>query len=133
MKSVYIYVTGIFDRATKSCVFVLMLAVPYDGPEGFTATPGVREVNFSWSAPPTSDNRIVVIYTLSCSPSPSTLPRTLSQTGLRVAGFSPNTSYSCSVYIVDKNGLGSGPRSDTTFETLEDCKAGVQYNVYLNT
>ena len=101
-----------------------MLAVPYDGPEGFTATPGVRVVTFSWSAPPASDNEIVVIYTLSCSPSPSTLPRSLSHTGLTVGGFSPNTNYSCSVHIVDKNGLGSGPRTDITFETLEDCKAG---------
>ena len=96
-----------------------MLAVPYDGPEGFTATPGVREVTFSWSAPPASDNEIVIIYTLSCFPSPSTLPRSLSQMGLTVAGFSPDTAYFCSV--VAYNGQILRPPANITFTTLEDC------------
>lgn len=100
-----------------------MFAVPYGAPEGFEAEAGEREVAFSWLAPLALDTEIVITYTLSCSPSPASLPQSLNQTTLTVAGFSPNTSYSCSVYIVDKNGLGSGPHNDTTFETLEDCKA----------
>lgn len=102
----------------------VMFAVPYGAPERFEAEAGEREVVFSWLAPQALDTEIVITYTLSCSPSPSSLPQSLPQTELTVAGFSPNTSYSCSVHIVDRNGLGSGPHTDTTFETLEDCKTG---------
>ncbi|CAI8039192.1 Hemicentin-2, partial [Geodia barretti] len=62
--------------------------------------PGEREVVFSWSPPPvTQRNGVITSYTLSCSPSPSSLPHSpTSQSGPHtVAGFSPNTHYSCSL------------------------------------
>ena len=78
---------------------------------------------FSWSPPPvTQQNRLITSYTLSCSPSPSSLPQSPSQTRpLTVAGFSPDTSYSCSV--VANSGLGSGPPAHTNFTTLRDCES----------
>ena len=80
-----------------------------------------REVTFSWSPLPVTQHcGYLTNYTLSCSPSPSSLPQSPSQSGpLTVTGFSPDTSYSCSV--VANNGLGSGPPSTTTFTTLPDC------------
>ena len=73
---------------------------------------GEREVTFSWSPLPVTQHRgYLTNYTLSCSPSPSSLPQSPSQSGpLTVTGFSPDT-YSC----------GSGPPSTTTFTTLPDC------------
>ena len=88
----------------------------------FVTEVGQRQVVFSWSPPPvTQHNGLITSYTLSCSPSPSSLPQSPSQSGpLTVAGFSPDTSYSCSV--VANNGLGSGPPAHTNFTTLQDCK-----------
>ena len=88
----------------------------------FEVVSGQRQVVFSWSSPPvTQHNELITSYTLSCSPSPSSLPQSPSQSGpLTVAGFSPDTSYSCSV--VANNGLGSGPPAHTTFTTLQDCE-----------
>ena len=94
---------------------------PSGAPEMFQRDVGKREVTFSWSPLPVIQHRgYLTNYTLSCSPSPSSLPQSPSQSGpLTVTGFSPDTSYSCSV--VANNGLGSGPPSTTTFTTLLDC------------
>ncbi|CAI8048273.1 Netrin receptor DCC [Geodia barretti] len=83
--------------------------------------PGEREVVFSWSPPPlTERNGVITSYTLSCSPSPSSLPHSpTSQSGPQtVAGFSPNTHYSCS--LVASNTQGSGPPANTSFTTQQD-------------
>ena len=95
----------------------------------FEAEVGQRQVVFSWSAPPvTQHNGLITSYTLSCSPSPSSLPHSSSQSGLlTVAGFSPDTSYTCSV--VANNGLGSGPPALATFTTLQDCEFVVNFCV----
>ena len=94
---------------------------PSGAPEMFPTVAGEREVTFSWSPLPVTQHRgYLRNYTLSCSPSPSSLPQSPSQSGpLTATGFSPDTSYSCSV--VANNGLGSGPPSTTTFTTLPDC------------
>ena len=89
----------------------------------FDAVPGEREVEFSWSPPPvTQRNGIITSYTLSCSPSPSSLLHSpTSQSGPHtVAGFSPNIHYSCS--LVASNTRGSGPPANTSFTTQQDCK-----------
>jgi hypothetical protein len=93
---------------------------PSGSPEMFGAVAGEREVEFSWSPPPpTQQNGVITSYTLSCSPSPSSLPQFPSDSGpLTVAGFSPNTAYSCSV--VATNSQGSGPPVTTSFTTEED-------------
>ena len=97
-------------------------AAPAGAPEMFVVDAGERQVNFSWSPPPVAlRNGIITSYTLSCSPSLSSLPQSASQPGpLTVAGFSPDTSYSCSV--VASNSQGSGPTANTFFRTLEDCE-----------
>ena len=101
----------------------------------FAAEISQRQVIFSWSPPLVAQrNGLIISYTLSCSPSPTSLPQFPSQSGLlMVTGFSPDTSYSCSV--VANNSLGSGPPAHTTFTTIQDCKlftsldAGL-YNIY---
>ena len=105
-------------------------AVPAGAPEMFVATAGERQVNFSWSPPPVAlRNGVITNYTLSCSPSPSSLPQSPSQPGsLTVAGFSPDTSYSCSV--VASNSQGSGPTANTFFRTLEDCEIHAVIHVH---
>ena len=87
------------------------------------AVPGEREVVFSWSPPPvTQRDGVITSYSISCSPSPSSLPHSPSfQSGPHtVAGFSPNTHYSCS--LVASNTRGSGPPANTSFNTQQDCK-----------
>ena len=105
-------------------LIVLLFSVPEGAPEMFVAVAGERQVNFSWSPPSVAlRNGVITSYTLSCSPSPSSLPQSPSQSGpLPVAGFSPDTSYSCSVLA--SNSVGSGPPVNITFTTLQDCEAG---------
>ena len=93
----------------------------------FVAVADEREVNFSWSPPPpTQQNGIIVNYTLSCSPSLSSLPPSPSQSGsLAATGFSPNTHYSCS--LVATNGQGSGPPATLSFTTKQDCNITTIY------
>ncbi|CAI7990133.1 Receptor-type tyrosine-protein phosphatase F [Geodia barretti] len=95
--------------------------VPTGSPEAFEAVVGQRQVVFTWSPPPvTQRNGVITSYTLSCSPSPSSLPQSpSSQSGsLTATGFSPNTLHSCS--LTATNSQGSGPPSIRIFITLED-------------
>ena len=103
-------------------VFMHEFTAPTGTPEMFEAVFGQRQVNFSWSPPPVTQHSLVITsYTLSCSPSPSSLPQSPSQSGtLTVAGFSSDTSYTCS--LVASNSQGSGPAANISFTTLEDCK-----------
>ena len=79
--------------------------------------------------PVTERNGIITNYTLSCSPSPPSLPQSTSQSeSLIVNGFSPNTLYSCSVVATISQ--RSGPPSTISFTTPEDCKT--QYSVVKN-
>ena len=102
---------------------IMFILVPSAAPEGFEADVGERQVVFSWSPPPVAQrNGVITSYTLSCSPSPSSLPQSPSQSGsLTVTGFSPDTSYSCSV--VATNSQGSGPPANITFTTQQDCES----------
>ena len=87
----------------------------------FQAVAGEREVVFSWSPPAVAlRNGNITGYTLSCSPSPASLPLTIAQPGTRVQNFSPNSTYNCS--IVAHNIQGSGPPINIVFSTMEDCK-----------
>ena len=105
-----------------------MLTVPAGAPEMFVAAAGETQVTFSWSPPPVAlRNGVITSYTLSCSPSPSSLSQTPSQPGpLTVAGFSPDTFYTCSV--VASNSRGSGPPANTSFTTQQDCET-VNYSI----
>ena len=75
----------------------------------------------------TQRNGVIIHYTLSCSPSPSTLPYFASQAvPVTVIGFTPDTRYICSVKA--HNGLGPGPAAQETFKTQPDCKFTFSYN-----
>ena len=77
---------------------------------------------FSWSPATQEIYRVVTGYTLTCSPSPSSLPQSLSHTGsIRVTGFSPNTLYSCS--LTANNIWGPGTPSTIAFSTKKDGKS----------
>ena len=119
------------------CVCVCV-CVSEGAPKMFDRSAGERQVTFSWSPPLLSQqNGVTTNYTLSCSPSPSSLPLTTSRAGsFTVGGFIPNTSYSCS--IVAHTGLGFGPPSYISFTTLEDCKilivlSGLYRQIYSGT
>ena len=101
---------------------IIVIIIEPGTPVKFEAEVGEREVVFTWSPPTTAqqNTRAIVNYTLSCSPSPSSLPQTHSQLGsLTVAGFSPNTLYSCS--LLAAHTCASGTPAITTFTTLKDC------------
>ena len=95
----------------------------------FDAVPGEREVVFSWSPPPiTQQNGPLTSYTLSCSPSLPSQPLTIppeSRPSLTVTGLSPNTDYTCSVTA--DNSRGSGPPENLTFTTVDDCNFVVYF------
>ena len=114
---------------TSTCTLYILCFCPCTAciqppgvPEMFVAVAGERQVTFSWSPPPVAlRNGVITSYTLSCSPSPSSLPQSPSQPGtLTVSGFSPDTSYSCSV--VASNSQGSGPPASISFTTQQDCE-----------
>ncbi|CAI8054372.1 hypothetical protein GBAR_LOCUS29676 [Geodia barretti] len=86
-----------------------LLEAPTNAPEMFKAVAGERYVVFSWSPHVTHLHGAIDNYTLSCSPSPSSLPQSpSSQSGsLTATGFSPNTLYFCS--LTPNNLWGSGP------------------------
>ena len=103
-----------------------LFPAPSGSPEMFVADAGQRQVTFSWSPPHMT--QLITSYNLSCSPSPSSLPQSPSQAGpLTVAGFSPDSSYSC--LVVATNSQGSGPPAHITFMTLQDCKY-ILYYIY---
>ena len=108
--------------ATVPCDNNVIFIVPMSSPGMFEAVAGQRQVVFSWSPPPvTQYNGFITSCTLSCSPSPSSLPQSPSQSGpLTVAGFSSDTTYSCSVAA--NTDLVSGPPAHTNVTTLQDCE-----------
>ena len=101
---------------------MISFSVPGDIPLMFEAMAGQRQVTFSWSPPLIAKDGITTSYTLSCSPSPSSLPlTTTTQSGsLTVDGFTPNTTYTC--YLVATIDVTPGPPANVSFITLEDCK-----------
>ena len=105
----------------KHLIDTVLFTVPSAAPEMFVAVAGVREVVFTWSPPPpTQLNRIITNYNLSCSPPPSSTPPFFSLSlSLTVAGFSPNTLYSCSVMAINRQ--GAGPLTSVSFTTKPDC------------
>ena len=85
----------------------------------FQAAVGEREVTFSWS--PSSGSVSIIGYIVTCAPSPATLPQSFPQSGAhRVSGFSPQTSYNCSVAAYTSQTVG--PPATVVFTTKEDSK-----------
>ena len=79
-----------------------------------------RKVSISWSPPIVHVSTPITGYTLSCSPSPATLPQSFPQSGTyTVAGLTPDTTYNCS--LVAYNNHNTGPSAVATFATKDDC------------
>ena len=116
-----ILLAGVENTSHSVECYTISHSVPSGIPEMFDTVFGERKVTFSWSPPAvTQHNGVIVNYTLSCSPSPSTLPLSVSQAvPVTVTGFTPDTNYICSVMA--HNGMGAGPAAQETFETQPDC------------
>ena len=97
-----------------------MYVAPVGTPENFEATPEKRTVTFFWSPPTVSAP--ISSYTLSCDPSPSTLPLTFAEAGKHsITGFYPDSCYDCSV-IANYDSSLSGTPTTIDFYTKQDCK-----------
>ena len=102
------------------CHLHLILNILLPVPVNFQAAVGEREVTFSWS--PSSGSVSIIGYIVTCTPSPATLPQYFSQSGAhRVSGFSPQTSYNCSVAAYTSQTVG--PSATVMFTTEEDSKS----------
>ena len=105
-------------------------AAPSGSPQEFTVTQRTaRNMTFSWSPPaPTERNGVITGYSLSCVPvsgggSSITMQYTAAGT-FTLAGFTPATSYNCSISA--SNSQGSGPVAYVDVTTLDD---GELYNM----
>ena len=114
------------------CTTVMYTSAPLGPPLNFEIMPeGPRTLTFSWD-PPAEDKRngIITGYLLSCDPqSAAGLPRTFNGTDfnqmggvdpITLSGFTPFTTYNCSVIASDS--AWNGFAATTTATTEEDCK-----------
>ena len=102
----------------NSNMHMVSFVVLLEAPANLQAAAGEREVTFSWSPP--SAATPIIGYIISCSPSPATLPPTFPQSGTHtVGGFSPDTSYNCSVMAYTSQIIG--PPATVVITTEEDC------------
>ena len=101
---------------------LLLFPAPTGPPQNFVVTPGARNFTFSWSLPaPTLRNGVITGYSLSCVPETGqgnniTMQYTAAGT-FTLGGFTPVTSYNCSISA--NNSQGSGPFSSMISTTLE--------------
>ena len=97
---------------------------PTDPPQNFTVTPEARNMTFSWSPPSTLRNGVITGYFLSCVPevggrNSASMQFTTAGT-FTLVGFTPATSYNCSIFA--SNIWGNGPAAYSMVSTLDDCK-----------
>ena len=122
-----------FPRHPKGCkiefiVNVCMLHFSSPAPTGpplnFIVTPGARSMTFSWAPPnATQRNGVITSYSLVCAPQTGVGSITMqyTQAGTFILeGFSPATTYICSIFA--SNSQGNGPVASMITSTLEDCK-----------
>lgn len=117
------YISEVSRSCIGACHGDFFLPAPSGAPEIFQVEVAKRDVEFTWSPPPPDrQNGVITNYTLICSPSPSSLPQSISSqfVSLTVAGFSTNTLYSCS--LVASNSRGTSPPATVSFTTKLDCK-----------
>ena len=101
-----------------------MYAAPTGSPEEFTvAQRRARNVTFSWSPPaPTLRNGVITGYFLSCVPEAgggNSISMQYTATGtFTLEGFTPATSYNCSISA--SNSQGPGPVAHVDVTTLDD-------------
>ena len=104
----------------------LLSSVPTGPPQSFTVIPEERNMTFSWSAPASNlQHGMITGYFLSCVPEAGgggnsismqyTAPGTFT-----LGGFTPATSYNCSISA--SNSQGSGPVAYLIVATPDDSK-----------
>ena len=89
----------------------------------FTAKQGgAGKIMFSWQPPePHLQNGEIVIYTIACVPSPlSPLPPVTEAGSITFGGFSPATSYNCSIEAT--NSAGTGPPAFVNIKVEDEGK-----------
>ena len=94
-------------------------------PENFTVLPREQNLTFSWSPPSLNGrNGVITGYFLSCVPEAGGRNSIIMQytaTGtFTLGGFTPATSYNCSISA--SNSQGSGPATHRVVTTLDDGK-----------
>ena len=108
---------------TCNCTFTSAVA---STPENFTVLPREQNLTFSWSPPaPTGRNGVITSYSLSCVPEAGggiTISMQYTAAGtFTLGGFTPFTSYNCSISA--SNSQGSGPATHRVVTTLDDGKS----------
>ena len=105
---------------------MFLFPAPGGPPQSFTVTQRrERNMTFSWSPPvPTLRNGVITGYSLSCVPETGggnsiTMQYTAAGT-FTLGGFTPATSYNCSISA--RNSQGSGLATYLINTTLEACK-----------
>ena len=95
---------------------------PTGPPRGFLSTPGARNMTFSWSPPaPSLRNGVITSYSLSCvsEGGRNSISNQYTAAGtFTLGGFTPATSYNCSISA--RNSQGSGPATHRVVTTLDD-------------
>lgn len=94
------------------------LPAPTGAPLNFAAiAAGARNITLSWDSPELHlRNGIIVHYTLICEPRP---PEMIQEAGtVTLSGFTPITSYNCSVSA--SNSAGEGPPAYDDVTTDDD-------------
>ena len=102
----------------------LLSSAPTGLPQNFTVTPRERNMTFSWFPPASNlQHGMITGYFLSCVPanggSSISVQYTVSGT-FTLGGFTPATSYNCSIFA--SNSQGSGPATYTIVATHDDSK-----------
>ena len=106
---------------SASVLAIFDITAPSGPPVGFSAEPvGARNISFSWQPPePHLQNGVIVKYIITCTPNPlSPLSPVTEAIGLTVDGFSPLTSYNCSLRAT--NSAGRGPPAYISVTTEDD-------------
>ena len=104
----------------------LLSSAPTGPPQSFTVTPEERNMTFSWS-PPASNlqhNLVITGYFLSCVPEGgggNSISMQYTTAGIfTLGGFTPATSYNCSIFA--SNSQGTGPATYMIAATQDDSK-----------
>ncbi len=122
-----LHITTVWASYSYNIRFSFNAVAPLSSPQNFAITvDSPRVLTFTWD-PPLEDSPISS-YQLSCDPQPEGFPRTYNMTvfndGGGVAatesGFTPSTTYNCSVLA--SNSIGDGPSASAMATTPEDCE-----------
>ena len=104
----------------KQCCFISAVT---STPQNFAVIPREHNITFSWSPPsPTGRNGVITGYSLSCVPEAGqgnsiSMQYTAAGT-FTLGGFTPATSYNCSISA--SNSQGSGPAACREVVALDD-------------